>query len=568
MADIVTSWDTPQKREGEVSTPPPVVSSWDEKPAAAEQPRSSDTAVVRNAAYKGAAGVADMILNAPNNLLNLGKAAVGVLSPAEGTPLPQGGTAGAPPEPSPNPDLARRGLEAVGLINPKVVPQGGGQQTADILTQGAVGGALTGGASIPRAIGGAVLGATSAGAAGVTKELTGNDALAASAGLAVPAGAARLIGGGGAPLSPEKQLLKDEGVNLTLGQIKGGTMKRIEDAATSIPFLGDIIKGAQRRSVESFNAAAINRSLEPIGDKLPAGLTGNKAIEYAHGKLSDAYDALLPNLKGDLHNRPPANALPAPGKQQVQVKPTFAEELDNIRSMGDSLPEPQRGQLSRIIDREVLERFTEQGKASGEVLKDIESKLGSMSKKMGRSDDYDVRTLGDGVQEIQNAMRRMVNDVNPNHQGELAKINEGYANFKKVQNAASNVNTTDGVFSPRQLHGAVRAGDSSKDKARFAEGNALMQDLSGAGKKVLPSTVPDSGTPFRAAVMYAASHPVLTSLAAIPLSVAALPYTSIGQRLTQHQLTNPNANPSRVANRVSPVATDLALDSLQQKRGD
>lgn len=564
MADVVTSWDKPQERVADTTSPAPVVGSWDEKPA--EQPRSSNTAVVRNAAYKGVAGVGDMVLNAPNNVMNLLKATYGFLSPAEGTPLPQGGTMGAPPEPTPNPDLARKGLEAVGLINPQIVPQGSGQQAADILTQGAVGGALTGGASIPRAVAGAGFGALSAGASGATHALTGNDALAASAGLAVPAGAARVAGGGGKPLPADKQLLKDEGVTMTLGQIKGGTTKRLEDAATSIPFLGDMIKGAQRRSVETFNAAAINRSLAPIGEKLPAGMTGNKAIEYAYDKLGDKYDALLPNLKGDLHARPSANALPAPGAPQVQMKPTFADELHNIRTMGNSLPEPQRGQLNRIIDREVLERFTPQGKASGEVLKDIESKLGSMSKKMGRSDDYDIRTLGDGVQEIQNAMRRMVNDVNPSHHGELAKINEGYANFKKVQAAAANVNTTEGVFSPRQLHGAVRAGDSSKDKARFAEGNALMQDLSTAGKAVLPSTVPDSGTPLRAALMYTMTHPLKAAGMGVPLSMAMLPYTSMGQRFTQHMTTNPNAHPSQVANRVSPVATDIALESLNRKK--
>ena len=55
----------------------------------------------------------------------------------------------------------------------------------------------------------------------------------------------------------------------------------------------------------------------------------------------------------------------------------------------------------------------------------------------------------------------------------------------------------EGVFSPAQLQNAVRAMDKSKDKARFAEGKALMQDLSESGKTVLGSKVPDSGTPYR-----------------------------------------------------------------------
>ena len=77
--------------------------------------------VTRNALYKGAAGVADTLLNAPNNLMNLGKAAYGVTA----------GMGGDAPEPTPNPDFARRGLESVGLIDPKIVPHGVGQKIID-----------------------------------------------------------------------------------------------------------------------------------------------------------------------------------------------------------------------------------------------------------------------------------------------------------------------------------------------------------------------------------------------------------------------------------------------------
>ncbi len=521
-------------------------------------PTSSNTAVANSAVGKGIAAIPDMILNAPTHVRNLARAAVSVLN----------NYGGDSPEPLPTPDLARRGAEAVGLINPNVVPKGFVQKAIDYGVQGATAGALTGGAGLARTATGAGMGAIGAEAAGATHELTGNPALTAAAGLLAPAAAAK-IAGGGVKLSPQAQLLADEGVTLTPGQIKGGMLKRAEDAATSMPILGDAIKGAQRRGIESFDAAALNRALEPIGAKLPGHLKGKAAVEYTYGKLGDAYDGLLPNLKGDLNAVPGAGALPKVAGQAAP--PSFRQELDNIRSMAQSLPEPQRGQFGRIIDREIIERFTPQGKASGEVLKDIESKLGGIAKRAGKSDDYDIRTMGDAVEEARNAMRRMVENVNPRYQGELQKINEGYANFKKVQNAAGRVGAQEGVFTPSQLHSAVRSGDTSKDKARFSEGNALMQDLSGAGKAVLSPTVPDSGTVSRAAIAYALAHPLQAAGFGIPLAIGSLPYTRMGQGITQSLMTNHRPSLAEVAGRTSWPVTAGTLEEIlrqhQQKEG-
>lgn len=297
--------------------------------------------------------------------------------------------------------------------------------------------------------------------------------------------------------APEVKKLIEEGVSLTPGQIMGGVAQRVEDGATSLPVIGDAIKAAQRRGIESFDAAAINRALKPIGKVLPKDLKGQQAVKFAEEALGEAYDSLLPKMIGNLDNAAPANALPGVAGQAA--KPTFRQELDVIRKMGDGLPEAQASQLNRIIDNEVVKRFTEGGRASGETLKNIESKLGGLVKDFSRSDNYDVRTMGDAVKEIRNAMRRMIEDVNPGIGDELAAINGGWANFKRIQKAAGALGANDGVFTPAQLQNAVKAGDFSKDKARFAVGEALMQDLSGAGKKVLSQTVPDSGTPFRIA---------------------------------------------------------------------
>ncbi len=351
----------------------------------------------------------------------------------------------------------------------------------------------------------------------------GNEVLGdkgAALGALAPAVASRGIRAVAPNLSDNAKLLVNEGVTLTPGQMAGGAIKRVEDAATSIPVLGDAIKAAQRRGIESFNTASINRSLAPIGESLPKGLKGHAAVEYAYGKLGDAYDNLLPKMKGNL---------------DAGLK----QDIDAIRQLGMEVPEPQRGQLTRILDNEVLKKFPPGGggATSGEAIKGMESNLNHLSKTFKRSDNYDTRTLGGAVEEMQNALRRMVERNNPNHAEDLAKINEGYANFKRVQNAASSATAQEGTFTPAQLHRSVRSGDTSKDKARFAEGNALMQDLSRAGKDVLPSSVPDSGTPLRSMVAYALTHPARAIGLGIPIGAASLAYTAPGQAALQNLLT-------------------------------
>lgn len=314
---------------------------------------------------------------------------------------------------------------------------------------------------------------------------------------------------------PQAQTLLDSGVTPTPGQILGGAAQRAEDGMTSLPILGDAIKSAQRRAVTEFNAAAWNRVLAPIGEKLPKDMkAGNEVAEYVGQKVSDAYSALLPKLGGELD------------------KP-FLAELSTLRGMGMSMPKQTRDQFYRILKNEVSDRFTQSGKASGETIKNIESKLGEMARGYSRSSDYDQRTLGGAIQETQAALRRMLERNNPKYQGDLKAINEAYANLVRVENAAGRIGAKEGVFSAAQLRGAVRQADPSKGKRQFAKGNALMQDLADAGEATLGAKVPDSGTPFR--MMNAAAlgggywlHPWIPAAEL----AATLPYSSIGGKAT------------------------------------
>jgi hypothetical protein len=395
---------------------------------------------------------------------------------------------------------------------------------------------------------------------------SGTNALASTLGMATPVGAAR-FGGGMKNVNPDVRMLAKEGVTMTPGQIIGGGTRRVEDSIGSIPFVGDVIKSAQRRGIESFGTAAMNRALAPIGKKLPQGLKGNDAIVHVEDTIGDNYDSLLSKMKGSIDGPPAGSNLPQitePNGQPV----TLRGELATIRSMGQNLPPTQRDQLERILKNEIEDRFTSKGGlASGETLKNIESKLSQMGRDFARSDNYDVRTLAGAVKEAKAAVHRTLARDNPALAAELSKTDEAWANFKRLQRASGSVAADKGVFSPAQLHTAVKAGDPSKDKSRFARGEALMQDLTSAGKAVLPAKVPDSGTATRALVEAAAAGGLGTVLgpgtAAAGLAGMGI-YSPPVQKLIQKALLNDNRPALEEAAKKSVIP--LAADISSQKR--
>jgi hypothetical protein len=329
---------------------------------------------------------------------------------------------------------------------------------------------------------------------------------------------------------PEVQTLLDSGVTPTPGQIIGGGTNRVEQAMTSIPVLGDMVKNAQRRAVGQLNTAAVNRSLSPIGDALPPGTTGRDAIEYASGKLGDAYDNVLSRIGA------------------VKPDEQFIGDLSSLSGLVNGLPKAQSEQFGRILDNEILGRIDAHGVMTGEGIKAAESNLGNIARGYGRATDYDQRTLSTAVQQAQAHLREMLARQSPQNAADLSAINEGYANLMRTQRASSYVGADGGVFSPSQLQSAVKALDPSKNNRQFATGNALMQDLSEAGKSVLGPTLPDSGTPFRHAVQggigLLAGHTLLPGVggaavapAAATAGLLAMPYTTAGQRAAAALLT-------------------------------
>lgn len=299
-------------------------------------------------------------------------------------------------------------------------------------------------------------------------------------GTVLGGGTNAIIGGLGRLAAPEVQpaarRLIDEGMTLTPGQTFGGAVQSSEQKATSVPIVGDAIKGAYGRTNADLNRIAINRSLAPIGDELPKGTIGNAAIDYAQRKLGNAYESVINKIGS------------------IKFDNTAVDNLANLDGLVGSMPPAQADQFGRILDSQILGRVDQYGRITGESLKAAESNLGDIGRSAIRSADYDTQQFGRAVMQAQAEIRDLIARQSPENAPVLKAINTGYANLMRPQRAAASVAAPDGVFNPAQLHNAVKALSSER---QFSSGNALMQDLSGDAKNVLGSKEPDSGTAGR-----------------------------------------------------------------------
>jgi len=334
-----------------------------------------------------------------------------------------------------------------------------------------------------------------------------------AAGGALGSGIAKATGAS-SPITtnPNAAILAGEGIRLTPGQNAGGWLKALEDKATSIPFVGDIIQGARKKGIEDFNRAALERAT------LPGGVVneiGHQGVQDARQALGQAYDQVLAKSS--------ANAM----------EPQFIQNMANLRALVSNLPQREQRAFDGIIAREFDDgtRVAPNGLINAENLQAVKRGLDAAVDRFSKSNDAYQSELGQALKQARQEFLDLIARSNPQNAQELATVNKAYANFKRIQRAASSVANPDGVFTPAQLNNAVKALDKSKDKRAFSEGTALMQDLTGPAKQVMPSSIPDSGTAGRtlANVLNPINWPgmALSGAASVPVSLA---YSQPGMR--------------------------------------
>lgn len=317
------------------------------------------------------------------------------------------------------------------------------------------------------------------------------------------------------------RLLSREGVDLTPGQmaaeipVVGNVFRSLEEGASSIPFVGSPIAGARQQSVETFNRAAINRALEPLGEKLPKNVrAGYDAVGHAQTRVSQAYDRALDG---------------------VSLRPDEALYDDLGRAINSAVENAGVTGAQRVTreisDRvfRVLQDFDDP--ITGQQFKALESEFGTLASNAMESTDGATRAVGRAYQAVQSGLRDNLARQNPRAAEEIKKANSAYARLMRVENAAASSvsQADDGVFSPTQLGRAVSQMGSRRPSAR---GDALMQDLAVAGRNIIPSRTGDSGTATRGAVtalVAGGAGGAINPALGIPVIAASLAYSRPAQ---------------------------------------
>jgi hypothetical protein len=371
-------------------------------------------------------------------------------------------------------------------------------------------------------------------------------ALGAVAGGALPnvlAGVSRVVN---PQVRPEVKTLMDAGVTPTPGQIMGGRLAVAEEKLGSLPLLGDKIRKAQQRGIDELNKATYQKALDPIGET-SSGIVGREGVAEVSDKLSKAYSELLPKL-------------------QFKADTQFGEELSNIQKMVTNLPEADLKQFERIIKNQLINKMTPQGNMAGETFKSVESELGRIASGYKGDPSFDKRQLGDALQSVLDSMKANLGRSNPDFADELNKINSGWATYARIRAAGAADKGGEG-FTPGQLQSAVRSADKSVGKGNFAKGEALLQDLSDAGVRVLASKYPDSGTAGRTLLSWLAlggAGQYVNPMIPVTAVSGMLPYTRQGQKIAAGLLTQrPSvAQPLSSATRKAGKLVNLPLMGL------
>jgi len=269
--------------------------------------------------------------------------------------------------------------------------------------------------------------------------------------------------------------LAQRGVRMTPGQVRGGKAMIAEDKLMSLPIVGDAIREGRNASIYTFNRAAVNRALEPLGVKLPDHVpTGHDAIDFAHQAVSDAYNTVVPKLT-------------------AKVDPRF---VAGMKSVYETKVAGLSDGLQKTFDNELKNvRFGPGGTLAGDKVQGALSDLRKLAKDYGTSATTSERKLGDAFGEVARHLEDMVVRQNPEIAPAFKAANKAFRGLAIVEKAAAGADN--GIFTTGQLKQAVKAADGSARKSAVARGAAFMQDLSNDARNVLPSKTPDSGTAGR-----------------------------------------------------------------------
>lgn len=287
------------------------------------------------------------------------------------------------------------------------------------------------------------------------------------AGIGVPLGAVSGIAGQAIMPTLQKgaRSMIKRGYPLTAGQAFGGTIGSIEQKV-SAPFVQEAIAEARRRPQQMFMRETIDEALKPLGVKVPEGMTGETAVDFAEDAISEAYSSVVPKAK--FSTVEPDNQI-AEIIEKAQKDGVF--DADDVKAFTKDL-------------NEVYTSLKRNGSMTGQLFKESESMMSSQIKsyKMGNQ-RRQMRVMRD----IQSVLRDQFASQNPDLP-DLQAANKAFRNMRPIVKLSDRRAATGGEFGAGQL---VRAETQSRPR------DAAEVIRAREARDILGQTVPDSGTAGR-----------------------------------------------------------------------
>lgn len=358
--------------------------------------------------------------------------------------------------------IGKLGAKAAGAVAPNLLQGGARAQFGRNLATDATYGGLYGGVSEGDPLSGAAM--ASLGSAG---------------GQVVGRGISGAIGG--VRPSQNVQTLREGGIPLTTGQTLGGFAQTLEDKATSLPLVGDMINARRMEGIEAFNRQAFREAGAPIG--FAPQRIAQEGLGDLQGAIGQSYDD-------------------ATRGAQVPLDQQFANDLTGMDAFVDRLPPDAQAPFNKI-GANYMVPIVEQGSLTGETFQNATRALKSKRNKPAAGALGFEQEWKEGITAQQDALRGLIQrgggqDVVDG----LARSDEAYRNMKTLEDAANrgaggSQSGQTFVFTPSQLQ---RAGLATEKKY---PGPRPLAGLADAGQDVLPNSIPDSGTAGRLAMMAA-----------------------------------------------------------------
>jgi hypothetical protein len=290
-----------------------------------------------------------------------------------------------------------------------------------------------------------------------------------------------------APYATEsaKNLIK-RGVPVTVGDAVGGGLKKVEEALTSVPFVGSAISGAKERAKKGFDKAVFEEVLEPLNPLLVntkqslKGLEGRDLYAKTAKVISAQYDKILPKL-----NMPNRTIL------QDKFDDVILNEAEVLTGNAQKV-------FLEKIDKIIYSKFDDAGNISGQNYKKAISEVRAEVRKYRKSTEPVNTDIASSFGTIEKAMADALKETNPAQKMALDAIDKSFRRLLPVERAV--IASEGGEFTADQILRQIRSQDGTLRKKSFAKGEAEMQPLVEAGQNTIKQRLNNSGTADRSMI--------------------------------------------------------------------